>query len=189
MERTKIKKKDKTKKTIKPKNISLKVNKEHWFCKSKENQGILLIILASSITVIKGVSPIKTTFCVVMLSLACATEIYNKYISAFPPCATIISFSSGIIILFCYCSIISNYERKINRINKNILIWITFIVITMSISEAHTRMISDRCKTNIPLSTPFIVTAIIVVVLTIKTINKRIFSPVKSLNSSYSKEN
>ena len=125
-----------------------------------------------------------------LLSLSCRVECYNKYISLFPSCATVISFSSGIIILFCYCCIISHHERK-NKIktNKTPLIRAILILVITSVSETQSYVTSEVSKTNTPLTTPFIALAIAVVILTIKTINIRIFSPLKSLNSSYYKEN
>ena len=109
---------------------------------------------------------------------------FSSTLSIFPRAGVVISFSSGIIILFCYCAIITNYERK--NINKTTLI----IVVVASVMLRNTRILENKQTTN-NLSTrimsrrPILIIGMIVILVRIVCINKAIFSPKKTIISSY----
>ena len=130
------------------------------------------------------ISPIKVAFSVTLRSVLIGVAAYSISSAVFPTSGVIISFSSGIIILFCYCAIITNHERK----NFSNIITTTALVITLpllvSIRESGIRSRNTKNIINIA-RTPILLGAIRVILLAILCINKRIFSPVKTLIASY----
>src|SRR5699024_2932812 len=102
--------------------------------------------------------------------------------SVFPKTGIIISFSSGIIILFCYYAILTRYERKNYRNKIIITLTITcFTIIAIREKEGLTNIITA----NIINISPFLVIAIAVIILSMVCINKTMFIPTKSLINSY----
>lgn len=133
-----------------------------------------------------SISPIKLTFIVVILSINSRIVCYLHTISIFPSSSIIISFASGIIILFCYCSIITNHERKNSSRNIKIIATEVLILVTIrGIAETRESLSSSIRKRTLRVSSPFIITAMVVLLITMVCINKRIFSPKKSLSLSY----
>lgn len=98
--------------------------------------------------------------------------------------ALIISFSSGIIIIFCYTAIISNYENKIRLKYWQTIIILGVIFCGLVCFNPAIREIQSK-NTIIFISIPIITRIIIVVILSIKSINYVIIDPTKSLYSSY----
>lgn len=157
--------------------------KEHWSCKSKEFKGIITIIVFCSV-VIQITSPIKIAFSITLSSIIVRILAYWPTSSIYPSCGVVISFSSGIIILFCYCAIINTHE-KTPRKKKTAIIRI-MVFITIFTIERRSTIESNTGKINIVTqlaTTPLV--AMGVIILAIVCINKRIFSPRKRLSFSY----
>jgi len=128
------------------------------------------------------ISPIKVAFSVTTTSILIRLTAYINRSSVFPRSGIIISFSSGIIILFCYCAILTRYERKNYRNKIIITLTITcFTIIAIREKEGLTNIITA----NIINISPFLVIAIAVIILSMVCINKTMFTPTKSLITSY----
>jgi hypothetical protein len=66
-------------------------------------------------------SPLSFSFLILFLSIFVAIFSLGNIGVLFPSVAIVISFSTGIIILFCYCSRIVNFEKN-NFLGKFLLI-------------------------------------------------------------------
>lgn len=129
-------------------------------------------------------SPIKIAFSITIASIIVRIIAYWPTSSVYPSCGVIISFSSGIIILFCYCAIINTHE-KTPRKKKTIL---TGLIITIILFRIENQTIIESNTRKIKIVTPLStipIAAIGVIILTMFCINKRIFSPRKRLSFSY----
>ena len=105
--------------------------------------------------------------------------------SIFIPCSLIISFSSGIIILFLYCSLCSTYERK-NNLKINTIISVT-IIITLALHVPEEKYMYSLEKTiNITRFSYSLIFVIFIVIISIKCINTSFFNPTKKIIQSYS---
>jgi len=98
------------------------------------------------------------------------------------PAAIIISFSSGIIIIFCYCSVIANYEKK--RVNIMIALIARFIPVSLTLNE-HKAEITQIAELTLSCYSIFLIRAIIVVILRLLGVNESIFNPMKIRITSY----
>lgn len=134
-------------------------------------------------TLIINPAPMAISFIVVRISLLVGGFILVIKRNRFTTAALIISFSSGIIIIFCYCATLSNYEKKSkSRITCTIVIFILGALTTCSENIRDSTNLSERI---IPAMSVTIVLAIVVVILSIIRVNKRIFHPTKTRISSY----
>ena len=114
-----------------------------------------------------------------------ATRVFSNRVRTFSTAVILISFSSGIIILFCYCSRIFNYEKnKSNKVRKIAVSLIVFTLVIASTEEKtydssviNSRTINSQIRT--------ISVAIVLVILRIICVNKRIFQPKKSRITIY----
>ena len=142
----------------------------------------MLIVLTITIIIIPFLSPLKVAFSVTLVSVALRVALYSTTSSVFPASGVVISFSSGIIILFCYCAMIRNYERK----NSGVIKW-GFLALRVVLWRSwETRKGGyTRREVSRAMSSPILVFAIIVIITTMVCINKRIFTPTKSLMGSY----
>lgn len=129
-----------------------------------------------------SLSPLKLTFLVTTASVITRILIYSVSATIFAPSALTIRFSSGMIIVFCYCAIFTRFERKKSPLVPIIVRCSTWSVIrcikTTSLSER-------RMQIRKFLHTPIICLAIGAILIAIVGINKNIFSPSKSLLPSY----
>jgi len=142
----------------------------------------MMIILITTLIIIPLISPIKLTFLLIISSIILRISSYWSFSSCFPARAVTLRFSSGIIIIFCYCSIIRNYEKK-NNIKKIIIIIIRPILFS-SLEELCNKQ-DYLSFLNIQNFQSFLIIAIRVIILSMIIINKAIFDPLKSLNNSY----
>ena len=129
-------------------------------------------------------SPLKISFLVILTSLLTRVEIYKNFYSLFPPSCVVISFSSGIIILFSYCTIITNYERKKSQKNLKLIIITTLLCLPfLRINENSILSNQEKLSTN--LDSPYLLGILFVVILSIFCINNRAFSPIKPIKSNF----
>ena len=108
---------------------------------------------------------------------------YFNLNSIFTISAIILSFSSGIIILFSYCALITIYEEKIKN-KTGILIFIIILIIIFS-SQTNLYITEYKKTLENSISPSFLTIAIILILISIICINKRILNPQKSLNNSF----
>jgi len=130
-------------------------------------------------------SPLKIAFSTIILSIIVSIWIYRIRISLFPACRVTISFSSGIIVLFCYCTLLINYETKKYKISINYTILAALLIIlnnTNIIEIIKTR----RNKKIVSISfSPILIIRIIIVLISIVCINKTINNLNKAIRESY----
>lgn len=129
-----------------------------------------------------NLSPIKMAFSITLWSIGVRVIGYLIRLSVFPSSGVIISFSSGIIILFCYCAIINNFEKK-NKNNTYILI-IPLLLIGALWNREITSIGNNRWVVRF-IQSPFLCRAILIVVVSIIRINKALFNPSKTLHTTY----
>lgn len=134
--------------------------------------------------IIPLITPIKVAFTVTIRSVIVRIISYVYRSSVFPAAGVVISFASGIIILFCYCAILTRYERK--TVKSGIIVGVLAITfpLIIRITENSIRTNNSRVR-EIISSSYFICAAIGVVLISIVCINKRVFSPNKNLVRSY----
>lgn len=142
-----------------------------------------MCLTIASVAFIISMTPIKLAFLVTTVSVRARTAIYLRTGARFPRAALVISFSSGMIILFCYCATLSNHERK-RRIRIVKVIVLTLIPVLIVIEEQATRA-SFNLESLSFRQLFFLTVAITTVIIAIVCINKRMFHPKKSLIRSY----
>lgn len=128
-------------------------------------------------------SPIKLAFTLTLCSLAATLSVYSSTSNVFPCCALVISFSSGIIILFCYSRTITLYERK-NKAYKSTILAIPVIILFITL-ERGDNLIRPIKKCLIEINCPIIVAMMGLILCCIVAINVRIVNPSKQLIRSY----
>lgn len=134
---------------------------------------------------IVSISPLVSTITVIRLSLVISSRLYITFTSALPPSCLVISFSSGIIILFCYCAIMAKYEKSIKRKKSKKIIFVFIIFLWLFVLKSENfgaNIIKEVCVQN---SSPILTCAIIIVILCALRINKRIFKPEKTFLGSF----
>lgn len=130
-------------------------------------------------------SPFKLSLFLTITRTLIRGILYLMCNSIFIPCSLIISFSSGIIILFLYCSLCSTYERK-NNLKINTIISVT-IIITLALYIPEEKYMYSLEKTiNITRFSYSLVFVMFIVIISIKCINMSFFNPTKKIIQSYS---
>ena len=99
--------------------------------------------------------------------------------------ATLISYSSGIIILFSYCAIITPYEKKENSSYRVKLRLTIVALIRPIIIEEKLRERMSTATEIVSNSLQILVLAMVTVLMVIVCVNKNMFTPKKSAMSSY----
>lgn len=109
---------------------------------------------------------------------------YSLSLSVFPSAIILISFSSGTIVVFCYCAMIANYIQKSS---KRVIFTVTMaVLLPLVITTRKEIMVRDRINLTKNLSSSTIITTVIlIVILRIICINKRIYKKEKPLKMSY----
>ena len=130
-----------------------------------------------------SLSPIKLSLTVIIASIIVRVSVVVRRRISVAPSAMVISFSSGIIILFCYCAAMSYYERK-EKQNAIYLI----ILATLSLVAALEENMIETTENSIRIVEryrQFLTVAIALVLVTIVAVNKRIYNKKKSLRRTY----
>lgn len=131
-----------------------------------------------------NLTPLNLALILTTLSIVLRILAYSLSLSVFPSAIILISFSSGTIIVFCYCAIITNYIQKSSK--RVIFIRIVVVAIPWIITTRKTVNNIDNLNLIKNLSTSCIIlTAIIIVILRIMCINKRMYKKEKPLKISY----
>ena len=130
-----------------------------------------------------SLSPIKLSLTVIIASIIVRVSVVVRRRISVAPSAIVISFSSGIMILFCYCAAMSYYERK-EKQNAIYLI----ILATLSLVAALEENMIETTENNIRIVEryrQFLTVAIALVLVSIVAVNKRIYNKKKSLRRTY----
>lgn len=141
----------------------------------------MIVIIVICLAAITMLTPIKMGFLITTLSVWLSFTCYQVTGSVFCSSAIIISFSSGMIIILCYTAIIRNFETK-NKIKIKVILPAVLGLILCIKKQEPTNIIENS---HISINSIMIVVLIIIVICAIKAINQRLFTPSKSLTSSY----
>nr|YP_009050197.1 NADH dehydrogenase subunit 6 [Sancassania berlesei]AGZ63935.1 NADH dehydrogenase subunit 6 [Sancassania berlesei] len=144
----------------------------------------MMALIMSCVILIPLVSPIKVAFTITVASLIVSVSAFSSTLSIFPSAGVVISFSSGMMILFCYCAMMTNYESK--NINKTTVM----MVVVASVMLSNTSMLENKQTTNnlstsMMSSSPMLIMGMMVILVSMVCINKAMFSPKKTMISSY----
>jgi len=96
-------------------------------------------------------------------------------------------FSSGIIVIFCYCAIIANYEEKY-KLNQGliflnlIIIFMVFIILT---SRNGGGLINYFLTDLLNFTAGFIIFIMVFISILLKGVNGLLYNPIKRLIESY----
>lgn len=119
------------------------------------------------------------------LSILLSAQAYALTAAVLPRCAIILTFSSGMMVLFCYCAMISNHEKTQRKTNSKIIL-ITAILAAYCLRLSEQNNLRNTIKiVNTPQAAFIIPVAILVVILAIISINKALAVSNKSLTQSY----
>lgn len=143
---------------------------------------ITLLLILVIITLIR-VSPLRIAFLIILFSLNLGILVYNVSSRIFPASGLIICFSSGIIIIFCYCRVRVNYIAQTFSKKKIILTALAIPLIRLTIKRKP--QYSNKEIRIIINSRTILVVCMLIVVLTIVLTNKTLLNPYKSFKSSY----
>lgn len=129
------------------------------------------------------ITPTKIAFLLTTFSIIIGIFMYSTRASVFCARAVIISFSSGIIVVLCYCSISSNFETKrISKITEAAIV--STLMITLTIRKIKYR-INQEIIIKIFINSIIISLMIIFIFIAIKAVNINILNPTKSIILTY----
>nr|YP_010354355.1 NADH dehydrogenase subunit 6 [Lepidoglyphus destructor]UOG85323.1 NADH dehydrogenase subunit 6 [Lepidoglyphus destructor] len=140
----------------------------------------LLCVVALMMT---ASSPMKLAFTLTVSSLGVSTLVYMSTASVFPPSALVISFSSGMMILFCYSSTMTSYESKTT---PNILSSTLCLLACPALLVSSNSMLSSPMKKCVmELNTPLLLGMMGLILCCMVAINMSVMDPTKQLMNSY----
>lgn len=144
----------------------------------------MIVIVTVSLILLANLTPLNLALTLTLTSITLRILTYRASLSVFPSAIILISFSSGTIILFCYCAIITNYIQKYSkRVLFNISLMIRLpIVITI---RKRVEKIDNTLLIKTLSSSGIICLAIRIIILRIMCINKTIYKKDKPLKISY----
>lgn len=147
--------------------------------------GIITLLVLTSTIMVSFSRPIKKSFIIVVASVLISTIAYLSSSSIIPRCAIILTFSSGIITLFCYCCLTAGYEKAPNKTPTPPL-WVVISRVIVIITTREQANSPQRAKIVINTgSSMFILMAIRVLLLAMVCINKALYNPAKPLMQRY----
>lgn len=144
----------------------------------------MIVIVAVSLILLANLTPLNLALTLTLTSITLRILAYRASLSVFPSAIILISFSSGTIILFCYCAIITNYIQKSSkRVLFNISLIIRLpIVITI---RKRVEKVDNTLLIKTLSSSGIICLAIRIIILRMMCINKTIYKKDKPLKISY----
>lgn len=94
-----------------------------------------------------------------------------------------ISFSSGIMVVLCYCSISSNFEGK-NLLKITELTAVSITLLLLTIRKIKYR-VNQEITMKIFINSVIVALIIIVIIIAVKAVNINILNPTKSIILTY----
>nr|YP_009306846.1 NADH dehydrogenase subunit 6 [Histiostoma blomquisti]AOR08478.1 NADH dehydrogenase subunit 6 [Histiostoma blomquisti] len=122
-------------------------------------------------------SPLGFSFSLLMLSVWVSVNSMMQTGVLFSTSAIVLSFSTGMMILFCYCASMVNFETK-----NFSMVWMLLampLLSLLAIAEKEVEMTNEALSV-MEYQTQFLTMAIMVVILSMVSINKSMFNPMKS---------
>lgn len=138
--------------------------------------------------IINKSSPLKISLMVCLTSVIMGVIFYTKTNSVFAGTTIIISFSSGIIVIFCYCASLCRFETSTKSINNKTIIIAFTLILTSRIlyfNQPHTNNPQLASRSSIVHSYSTLLLLIGVVIIIMIRINIRIFKPRKKIIKTY----
>lgn len=144
----------------------------------------MITVIVVCLVLITNLIPLNLALTLTLTSITLRVLAYRISLSAFPSAIILISFSSGTMILFCYCAIITNYIQKSSkRVTFNLILMLRLpIVIT---SRKRLTKIDSVLLIKTMSSSTIICLTIRVVILRLVCINKTMYKKDKPLKISY----
>nr|YP_009051472.1 NADH dehydrogenase subunit 6 [Psoroptes ovis]AIH15205.1 NADH dehydrogenase subunit 6 [Psoroptes ovis] len=140
---------------------------------------VLFLMLESSS------SPFKISLMLAFVSTMCSAFLYFKSSSIFLCCSLVISFSSGMMILFSYCSMFSSCEYK-NKAKLNLSPLILSLLMLSMLMVPQTTLFSSMEKLCSMVSVClYMVFLMFIVIISMSAMNISFFNPTKKLMQSY----
>lgn len=143
------------------------------------------------VILINKTSPIKISLIVCTSSVIFSLIYYNQTLSVFTRRVIIISFSSGIMILFCYCASLCSHETSTKPSTSYLTISIMLIILTLRVIlfkspiTVNNRTTPTFLKASLMQNSRLLIFLIAVVIIVIITINERIYDPQKKIIKTY----
>lgn len=128
-------------------------------------------------------TPTKIAFLLTIFSIIIRMLIYSSTASVFCARAVMISFSSGIMVVLCYCSISSNFERK-NLLKITELTAVSITLLLLTIRKIKYR-VNQEITMKIFINSVIVALIIIVILIAVKAVNINILNPTKSIILTY----
>lgn len=144
----------------------------------------MLTTIVFSFILLSNLTPLNLALTLTVSSIVVRIVAYSSSLSIFPSAIVLISFSSGTMIVFCYCAIIANYIQKSSKsltLTVTLIVVLPLIISTRKFTENNDNI---RIIKNLSSST-IVIVRIIVVVIAIICINKSIYKKEKPLKISY----
>nr|YP_009862155.1 NADH dehydrogenase subunit 6 [Carpoglyphus lactis]QKV10190.1 NADH dehydrogenase subunit 6 [Carpoglyphus lactis] len=146
---------------------------------------VLLISFVVMSVMLYSITPIKYTFSLTLSSLVVMIMSYEFCNSIFLSMAVVISFSSGMMILFSYCSVMTSYESKNKSSSASMLLYMLLGTLVLFLSPLSKNCLTGSVKMSMMASGLSLMFMMSLVILVMLMINKSLMSPKKSLLSSY----
>lgn len=143
-----------------------------------------MCLIVCSLILLNNLTPLNLALTLTIASIVVRITAYSLSLSVFPSAIVLISFSSGTIIVFCYCAIITNYiQKSTKRVILNIIL-LSSLPMVITIRKLSREVDNTNLTKNIS-SSIVICVAIRVVILRIMCINKSMYKKEKPLKLSY----
>lgn len=143
--------------------------------------GLLLVLIVFTF------SPFKLSLFLRLVSVLMRRVCYFLTGRVFVSSALVISFSSGMIILFSYCAIVSNYQTKNKMLGLVLFCLIVggiFLFLLFRVFSKEGFML-QRVRQGLVSETSVLLFLMIMVFFSIFNINKTYFNPTKKFIQSY----
>nr|YP_002650713.1 NADH dehydrogenase subunit 6 [Dermatophagoides pteronyssinus]ACF54666.1 NADH dehydrogenase subunit 6 [Dermatophagoides pteronyssinus] len=133
----------------------------------------------------KSSSPLKLSLFLTLISTTLGLLMYMISSSVFISCCLIISFSSGMMILFSYCSISSFYEYKNNLKNNMWFLLMSLLLLMLMLPQEKLTPSLEKLSMGTYIIPFMLIFLMFMVIVSMKCMNISFFNPTKKLMQSY----
>nr|UNA71440.1 NADH dehydrogenase subunit 6 [Tyrophagus putrescentiae] len=144
----------------------------------------MMTTMVCSFILLTNLTPLNLALTLTTTSMVVSMLAYSLSLSVFPSAMILISFSSGTMVVFCYCAMMANYIQKSS---KSVMFTVTMaVLLPMVMTTSKEIMVSDSMNLTKNLSSStMITTAMLIVILSMMCINKSMYKKEKPLKMSY----
>nr|YP_009192674.1 NADH dehydrogenase subunit 6 [Tyrophagus longior]ALP46623.1 NADH dehydrogenase subunit 6 [Tyrophagus longior] len=90
----------------------------------------MMTFMVCSFILLTNLSPLKLALTMTVTSMVVSVLAFSLSLSVFPSAGILISFSSGMMVVFCYCAMMANYSQKSS---KSVMITVTMAVLLQDV--------------------------------------------------------